>query len=69
MNTDDTLEMHLEMQEKQIKQKAKIVKIEATDDCIFCGLGISSERQIATGGTNTCIDCKAQAEARAGSRH
>lgn len=34
------------------------IDVRPTDDCIDCGLQISSERQIATGGCNTCKECE-----------
>lgn len=35
----------------------KAIRVQVTEDCADCGLQISSARQIATGGTDTCIAC------------
>ena len=61
--TDRATELEQMHRESALKA-CKSVHVQPTDDCIKCGLQISSERQIATGGTDTCISCANKNEAK-----
>lgn len=54
--TDKATELE-EMQRENALAACKPVHVQATEDCAECGLQISSARQNATGGTDTCIAC------------
>ena len=61
----DNADKAQELQELEISNSLKgRVVIQATEECIDCGVEISSERQIATGGTDMCAPCKEVFELR-----
>lgn len=37
-------------------------RVKRSDECVSCGDGIPEVRQIATGGTDHCIDCRREQE-------
>lgn len=46
-----------ELHRKSALEALKQRKAKSTDECVVCGLLISSERQIATNGTDMCVSC------------
>lgn len=52
-------------QEMALQAKARQIAHDQQDDCEDCGQLISSERQLATGGTIYCVDCAGLREQKA----
>ena len=61
----DLAQINIE-QEEEIRRKQReartVTLVESRDNCINCGLEISSARQVAIHGVETCVDCQSIVE-------
>ena len=68
MNTDQLLEMEMDLQERERQDRISRMQLKGSSrtHCAECGEEIPQARQRAIRGVTTCVDCQSLLEVRHG---